>query len=323
MLNYISSFYNYLKLFVNIGIFTFIFKTFLDTCVEKVTLKSKHGKNKQTVKARIGVAITYLTLFSILYFSLTPRVLLAIISVIGIGTLFALDKFDKPTVEKLNSFDKNKSLRFIWKLLYTIINIIIIIYTPIHKFISNSFKSTIVNKNNSNVKGLFDFATIAAVTGANVKIGNSIKKTIHELTSDPSDKTQESQSSMGDYIKNDKSKTVASNQKVILEETSTDLNNEMTTEVIQVNVATKLTSSEIDDFEKFNSIINAEMSKTAAIDESEEINKVLSQETSSTEENIPIDNDQIDKKAESEKLLKLFKRMNDIYSTEEQSQTDQ
>ncbi len=344
MLNYITSFYNYLKLFISIGVFTFIFKKCLDTCIEKVTVKSKSGKNKQTIKARIGVALTYLIFCSILYFSLTPKVLLTILSVIGIGTLYALDRFDKPTVEKLNSYDKNKSLRFVWKLLYTIINIILIIYTPIHNKISSAFSGLFgirKNKNNNMLGGLGGLAGIAGlgdigdlVGTKSVNLGQNIKKTIHELTSD---NKNEEPSSMGDYInKSDKSKTIAENQKIIIEETSTDINNEMTTEVQQVNVATKLTSVEIEDFEKFNKILNSEMSKTIQNEEDEnehnlseesngEANKTIEseQETESqSQEDITIDNNDLDKKAESERLLKLFKKMNDIFSTEEQSQTD-
>ena len=126
MFNYISSFYNYFKFFINVGLFTFIFKKCLDTCVERVNIKSKSGKNKQTIKTRIGVALAYLLLCSFLYLSLTPRVIFTLLSVLGLITLFALDRFDKPTVEKLCLYDQNKSLRFTWKLIYTIINIILL-----------------------------------------------------------------------------------------------------------------------------------------------------------------------------------------------------
>ena len=89
MFNYISSFYNYFRIFTNIGLLTFIFKIFFDTCIEKANITSKTGKKKQTIKARIGIAISYLVLCTILYFSLTFRVVLTLISLIGIGTLFA------------------------------------------------------------------------------------------------------------------------------------------------------------------------------------------------------------------------------------------
>ena len=354
MLNYITSFYNYLKLFVSIGVFTFIFKKCLDTCIEKVTIKSKNGKNKQTIKARIGVALTYLIFCSILYFSLTPKVLLTILSIIGIGTLYALDRFDKPTVEKLNSYDKNKSLRFVWKLLYTIINIVLIIYTPIHNKFSSIFSGLFgIRKNKTNnlmgglggLGGLGGFGGLGELAGLGelgdlvgtkgVNLGQNIKKTIHELTSD---NKNEEPSSMGDYVnKTDNGKTIGENQKVIIEETSTDINNEMSTEVKQVNVVVKLNSTEIEDFEKFNKILNSEMSKTIQNDEDEqddqennlseesngEANKTIdSEQESSTQEDITIENNNIDKKAESERLLKLFKKMNDIFSTEEQSNTD-
>ncbi len=53
--------------------------------------------------------------------------------------------------------------------------------------------------------------------------------------------------------------------------------------------------------------------------ESDSVNKVDKGET----ENITIDNNELDKKAESERLLKLFKKMNDIFSTEEQTETNE
>ncbi len=311
MFNFISSFYNYVKLFINIGLFTFIFKMCLDTCVEKVNIKSKSGKNKQTIRARIGVALTYLTMCGLLYFSLTPRVIFTLLGIIGLITLYALDRFNKPLVEKLCLYDKNKSVRFTWKLLYTLINIILIIYTPIHNFFTSKFggvfgrskaKSNLFGKMSGDLKALDD------IIGAGANVGHDIKKVIHELTSD---NKNDEPSSMGDYLnKTEKSKTIGENQKVIIEETSTDINNEMTTEVENVNFAVKLDSSEIEDFEKFNKIIKDEISNTELVEEPTD---------KTIDENIQIDNTEIDKKAESERLLKLFKKMNDIFSTEEQS----
>ena len=158
-------------------------------------------------------------------------------------------------------------------------------------------------------------------------IGQNIKKKIHELTSDKNE--NEPPSSMGDYInKTDKSKTFAGNQKVIIEENSTDIKNEMTTEVENVNVALKLNSSEIEDFKKFDNILNSEVSNTVQTDEKNEENEDNEENEENEDKtrlnndvNIEIDNNNINKQDESEKLLNLFKKMNDIFSTEEQSST--
>jgi hypothetical protein len=103
----------------------------------------------------------------------------------------------------------------------------------------------------------------------------------------------------------------------------------MTTEVdtIQVNVAMKLNSNEIEDFKQFDKILNSEVSTTTMVqednkdDKDDKDNKDNKDDKDDNEdsETIKIDNNNIDKKEESEKLLKLFKKMNDIFSTEEQS----
>lgn len=325
MLEYIGIFYNYFKLFISLSLFTFIFKFCFDTCNEKVTIKNKHGKKKQTIKSRIGLAITYLFFCVMLYFSLSPKVFFTILSLIGIGTLYALDKFDKPTVNQLCIYDKNKLLRMVWKILYTVINIVFFLYSPVHRVMSSNFTNLFTNAKNKTTStvnkhlfsgmgeglgGLGDITTMVSAKGKD--LGQNLKKVIHDLTSDNDDNNDNTLSSMGDYINktdNDKSKQIiGQNQKIIIEEeTSTEnIVNEIPKEEV------KLTQNEIEDFNKFKKILNSDVLE-------EENEESVNEE--SNDQHCKIENDDIDKKEESEKLLKLFKQMNDIFSTTEEAST--
>ena len=338
MLEYIILFYNYFKLFMGLSVFTFIFKFCFDTCNEKINLKGKNGKKKQTIKSRIGLALAYLFFCTILYFSLTPRVFFTIISLIGIGTLYALDKFDKATVNQLCVHDKNKLVRFLWKILYTIINIVLLIYSPIHKIMLNNFSNLFTNAKNktkskvnqhmfggiggglsglSGLAGLGDITTMVGNKG--IDLGHNLKKVIHELTSDNND--DKTTSSMDDYInKTDKERSkyiIGENQKAIIEETSTEIKNEITTDEIikdfkQEIKPIQLNKNEVNDFKKYEQILNSEMSvqDNNGIDQEENNDEVCQ-----------VENENINKKEESEKLLKLFKKMNDIFSSTEEPST--
>jgi len=325
MLEYIAIFYNYFKLFISLSLFTYIFKFCFDTCNEKITIKNKHGKKKQTIKSRIGLAITYLFFCIMLYFSLTPYVFFTIFSLIGIGTLYALDKFDKPTVNQLCVYDKNKLLRTVWKILYTVINIVFYLYSPVHSIMSSNFTNLFANAKNKTTNtvnkhlfsgmgeglggtlggtldGLGDITTMVSAKGKD--LGQNLKKVIHELTSDDNnDNNDNTLSSMGDYINktdNDKSKQIISqNQKMIIEE-------ETSTENIK-EVEVQLTQNEIEDFNKLKKILNSDV--------------VEQEEENEDDQDCKIENNDIDQKEESEKLLKLFKQMNDIFSTTEEEST--
>ncbi len=322
MLNHIFMIYNYLNFFIGISLFTYIYKYCLNTCNEKVLIKTKHNKTKSTIKPRIGLAFAYLFFVGLLYYTVTIRVILTVLCLIGIGTLYALDKFDKNTINRLCVYDKNKIVRIMWKIFYSVINIMFLVCTPIHNFISenlNSMYKSANQKKNAMSNPIFGALDLNNFVGNGLDLSSNIKKAIHELTSD-SPKGNVEPSSMSDYVvKTEKTKTekkIAGNQKAIIEETYSDLDDN-----IEIKKKSVLNPDE-------KIILNKILEDSKTVEMEEENKNLISSENNKVQNNknimdeeIKIENTNINKKEETEKLLELFKKMNDIFSSEEKSST--
>lgn len=325
MLDYLILFYNYFKLFLGISLFSYIYKICFDSCNEKVTIKTKHNKTKHTIKSRIGLSIIYLFLIVLLYYTLTIRVVLTIFCSLALGIIFALDKFDRQVLEIFNCYDKVKFVRYIWKVFYSVISICFVFFTPVHNSISESVNQ-IYNDVSNKTKSKFNEHMFGDVMGKGLELGSGIKRALDEMSSQ-SKRTEvktpvirdekSSTSNMSDYIVQDKSKTknkssnssnemlIGGNQKVILEETETDIKKEESSYTEQSDQAEQ----------------SEQVEQTTALS-MEKITHDKTVESESSVEDMTIENSNIEPQQESEKIFEILKKMNEVFSQEANDQSD-
>lgn len=321
MLDYLILFYNYFKLFLGISLFSYIYKICFDSCNEKVSIKTKHNKTKHTIKSRIGLSIIYLFLIVLLYYTLTIRVVLTLFCSIALGIIFALDKFDRQVLEVFNCYDKVRIVRYGWKVIYSVISICFVFFTPIHNSISE-LVNQIYNDVSTKTKSKFNEHMFGDVMGKGLELGSGIKRALDEMSSQskknevktPVIRDEKSTTSnMSDYIVQDKTKLLASssevliggNQKVIIEETETDIKKE---------------ESSNTEHEKSSKLNSNEESSTFSID-----NLTLIQnkkEDDSLVEDMKIENTNIEPQQESEKIFEILKKMNEVFSQETNIQSE-
>ncbi len=323
MLDYLILFYNYFKLFLGISLFSYIYKICFDSCNEKVNIKTKHNKTKQTIKSRIGLSVLYLFLIVLLYNTLTIRVVLTIFCTLALGIVYALDKFDREVLEIFNCYDKVKFVRYAWKVFYSIISICFVFLTPVHNSIADSVNE-IYNDISKKTKSKFNEHMFGDVMGKGLELGSGIKRALDEM-SQHSKKTEvrtpvirdekSSTSNMSDYIVQNKKKSSSSsseiliggNQKIIMEETETDIKKEE--------------SSSTEQTEDTEQIVQQENSKESNEDLSNNIRHVKTEADSSVED-MTIENSNIEPQQESEKIVEILNKMNEVFSKEVVQESD-
>lgn len=139
MFNYLITFSQYIKLFCNISLFSYIYKYFFDNCNDKIQITTKN-KKKNAIKSKITLSLMYFTLLTVIYFTISLRFLITILCVFGLSSLLLLDKFDPTSISILTKYDNHKTLRLGWKVFYTFINLVFMCLEPLHKQMTNKFK---------------------------------------------------------------------------------------------------------------------------------------------------------------------------------------
>ncbi len=337
MFDYLLLLYNYFKLFLGISLFSYIYKICFDSCNEKVNIKTKHNKNKQTIKSRIGLSLIYLFLLFLLYNTITLRVVLTLFCSIALGLVYGLDKFDRETLEIFSAYDKNKAVRYTWKIIYSLVSIFFVVLTPVHNSISETVNKT-YDDISKKTKSKFNEHMFGDVLGKGMELGSGIKRALDEMSSRPKfskEKTtvlneKSNTSHMSDYIINreTKSKTatklqsdqttsssndliITGNQKVIIEETETE------TETIVRNEES-VTAEKVSD--------EKSTGEDSVADEYVNVEKVKDDgpETNVQENNedLKIENTNIKPEEESEKLIEILKKMNKVFSHEGTENSD-
>ena len=133
MTNLFYTYYKYIQIFSSFILFFYIYKYFFDKCNERVLIKNKGSKQKKyVIKSKITLSFLYFALILSLYFLMTIRVSITFILLISLGMLLLFNKFSPESLNCFNIFDKNKSVRFGWKIFYSFINLVLMILYPIH-----------------------------------------------------------------------------------------------------------------------------------------------------------------------------------------------
>ena len=123
MFNLLFTYYKYLKLSINLILFIYIYKYFFDRCNERVLIKQKKSnKSKYVTKSKILLSFIYFVLLFLIYSSMSLNVLYISSLIVSLGSVLFIDNFNSELIDYIAIFDKNKSLRLVWKIFYTIIN---------------------------------------------------------------------------------------------------------------------------------------------------------------------------------------------------------
>jgi hypothetical protein len=254
----------YSKILITFSLFTYIYKYFYDSCSEKKVIKSKDEKPKKVIKTRIGLALTYFFLLTLLYFSITWYIFLTLLLAIFTVIITLSHKFEPSTLDILKKYDSHPITKKIWYFYSLFMNIIFKIMGPCHRVLENK-----INKNKDKIKnGLVDQVskmnfnglnmgflgslstfsdnTVIDVNSNNKKIINSNKKDmgnefnkLEKFFQNKKDKiiklnskTQEQTSELNKYILEDsKTKSIKlknyekQNAKIIIDDSINDFNN--------------------------------------------------------------------------------------------------
>lgn len=303
MFDYLIIFYNYFKLFLGISLFSYIYKICFDSCNQKVNIKTKHNKTKQTIKSKIGLSLLYLFLIILLYYTLTLRVILTLLCTSALGIVYALDKFDPESLEIFCVYDKNKAIRYGWKIIYSGISVLFIGLTPVHNYISEHLNKTYSDIKNKTTQK-FKEGLMGGIINNEEDDGFNIKKMIRELTSEVGKKIEgSSTSAMSDYLMRGNAKIVRDKVSMssvnIVEETETDIQEE-------------------------NIIINQKDNQVKDEIKIAEDVKIVEEVKNKIEEiDMSIENKDIKPEEESEKVLEMMKKMTEIFSHEKDESTIQ
>lgn len=147
MKEFIYLFIYFINLIINIFIFSYIYNYFFKKCIiEKKIIKN--NKTKIVYKYKITLAFIYLALTYILKITFNIKIIFFILCIIIMGSLLLFDKLSPKLEETFENIDKNKILRFIWKIFYSFYTIISICTDPLNNLITNFFvnKFTIFKK---------------------------------------------------------------------------------------------------------------------------------------------------------------------------------
>ncbi len=140
MLGFFYRFYTYFQVFTSFILFFYIYKYFFDRCNERIFIKNKESnKKKHVIKSRIVLSLIYFTMILSIYMLASLRVLVTLFFGISLGFLLAFDKFSPESLNYVDVLDKNKSVRFVWKVFYTVINLIFMVLHPVHKEMNKGF----------------------------------------------------------------------------------------------------------------------------------------------------------------------------------------
>jgi len=276
MFNYLITFSQYIKLFCNISLFSYIYKYFFDHCNDKIQITTKN-KKKNAIKSKITLSLIYFTLLTVIYFTISLRFFITILCAFGLSSLLLLDKFDPTSIEILTKYDNHKTLRLGWKVFYTFINLIFMCLEPLHKQMTNKLKhyykkakKFIMNKLSENKEdgGEVDIMNLL-FKNDNIK-ENDVQEHIKDETNNKINREVLS-STMSDYVVNN---NISANQKKNLLNSKENLLNNKENEIDEMNVN-----------DIINKIINLRSDETTEeIKEIKEIKEITTNESKTTQE---------------------------------------
>lgn len=150
MIELILTFFSYAKLLLTVGLFTYIYKYFYESCSEKKIIKSKNEKPKKVIKTRISLSLIYLVLLTLFYVSLNWYVFFATLVTLLLLSIAMMHKFEPTMIDILKKYDSSPFVKKIWYIFSLIMNLIFKCFSPFHRIIDNK-----INKNKDMIKENF------------------------------------------------------------------------------------------------------------------------------------------------------------------------
>lgn len=149
MIDIIITLFDYAKILLTIGFFTYVYKYFYKSCYEKKIIKTKNGGSKKIVKIKSSLAIIYFILLSLFYYSLNWYVIITFIMSLLLAVTTLLHKFEPSTLNTLKKYDLSPFLMKIWFIYSFIMNALFKLFSPLHCLFDAKYekiKSIIKNK---------------------------------------------------------------------------------------------------------------------------------------------------------------------------------
>lgn len=134
MLGYIIYLISYLKIFINIVFYSYIYKYLFNKCNQKTIIEGK--KKKHLVKSKICLSTIYLFLLVSIYSLLNPYMVVTLLFIVSIGAILILQKFNHDSLKVFNKLDEHKMVIKAWKFLYYSMTITFKVLDPIHSIIN-------------------------------------------------------------------------------------------------------------------------------------------------------------------------------------------
>jgi hypothetical protein len=308
--NIISIFFNlyyYFKIFMSFVAVTYFYKQFFDKCITEkecvfVSKKTKKKKIKIVQLPKRMLTFIYFSLISLIYYYFDFHVMVSLVSIITIIVLSLFQKFDDSFIEILYILDEFFIVKALYFGFYWICKSIFFIFSPIYKRFENkkknnyeSFKNSIINKLSNSEYGGF-----LQLLGYNNKNNGKTNNDMNNLMNLFGD--------MGEFKKmfNDSESTSLSNK-----------NNDVNKKVSDPKwLEGHITSTE--DLDKYlisEIASNKDLKKIANLNNNKIIELDNDNEKKEKKDKIIKDNKKNQNDKNSEELVNLFKKMNDVFST--------
>ncbi len=286
---------------------TYFYKQFFDKCITEkecvfVSKKTKKKKIKIVQLPKRMLTFIYFSLISLIYYYFDFHVMVSLVSIITIIVLSLFQKFDDSFIEILYILDEFFIVKALYFGFYWICKSIFFIFSPIYKRFENkkknnyeSFKNSIINKLSNSEYGGF-----LQLLGYNNKNNGKTNNDMNNLMNLFGD--------MGEFKKmfNDSESTSLSNK-----------NNDVNKKVSDPKwLEGHITSTE--DLDKYlisEIASNKDLKKIANLNNNKIIELDNDNEKKEKKDKIIKDNKKNQNDKNSEELVNLFKKMNDVFST--------
>ena len=314
--------YSYFRIFMCFVGFTFFYKHFFDNCIiEKECLFVSKKTNKKKIKKveipKRLLSFIYFILVTLLYSYMNFNVFICFTSILVIFILRMCQKYDESLIDILYVLDNNTIVKALYFSFYWICKFLFFIFTPLYKRLEAK-----KNNNFDSVKNLFvkrlgntEFGGLLPLLGfSNDKKNNDIKNNeenignimnifgdlgeLHKLFEDTKSSTKTSSSTDDSHLK-DK----ISDPKWLKKSTLSSTDN------LDKYILSNIASNK--DIKKTTNLTNKKI-----IEINDNVNKHNSKKNSNKKNsNKKNSNKDKDDNKNSEELVNLYKKMNDVFSS--------
>lgn len=298
--------YSYFRIFMCFVAFTYFYKHFFDNCIveKECVFVSKKTNKKKIKKVEIPkrlLSFIYFALVSLLYYYINFNVLICLICIIVIIVLRMCQKFDESLIDILYVLDNNIIVKSLYFSFYWICKLLFFIFTPLYKRLESKKNNNFDSVKNLLIKriGNTEYGSLLPILGL-TKDNKNKEENIGNIMNIFGD--------LGDLHKlfeDTKSSTKTSSS-------STESNIEKISDPKWLKKSSLSSTDNLDKYILSNVASTKDIKKTINLN-NQKIIELNNDENNNEKKNSKKKNN--DNKTNSEELVNLYKKMNDVFSS--------